>query len=511
MMRVFSRVFLTIATVSLLIRSGVAGESGGTASAQKADSPNAAVKITLYPAAAPVPALKYQLLPPFLERRPGNAALHYLKTPCEGESLFGDGEFWDTACKWAEMPLPELRKARDADQRTQEKRFLWLGNGNPGWMLGEIERGARRESCDWDIPIREHEFFSILLPEVQSMRALARMLVVRARLQVADGKFDQAVRTFQTGYSFGRHVGQPVDCLVQCLVGATIVGMTSAQVETFIQQLDAPNLYWALATLPRPMVDFRHAFEVERNAIYLSYPELRDLDKKTLSPEEWRQLLEKTVDHVVEFFPRNDESSPQHSASPEAMRLKISRAVTDGYPRAKQFLIAHGRPASEVAAMPAAQVVLLYTMQTYDELSDQMFRWTFLPYPTASKGLHQAETRYHEVAVSREIIPVFQAFMWAVPSAKTAEALCDRQIAILSILEAIRIYGASHDGRLPEKLSDITEVPIPNDPMRGEPFSYRREGDKAILESLGSPLSLPGSTVLRYQIEMKRKENKPPK
>ena len=85
---------------------------------------------------------------------------------------------------------------------------------------------------------------------------------------------------------------------------------------------------------------------------------------------------------------------------------------------------------------------------------------------------------------------------------KRAATRIDRNIAALEILEAIRLYGASRDGRLPENLSDITEVYIPSDPLRGEPFLYHREGNSAILES-----PVPGAELgvsLRYQIEFKR-------
>ena len=60
-------------------------------------------------------------------------------------------------------------------------------------------------------------------------------------------------------------------------------------------------------------------------------------------------------------------------------------------------------------------------------------------------------------------------------------------MATLQCIEAIRLYMASHDGRLPGSLDEITEVPIPLNPMTGKPFPYRLEGDKAILDSFAPP------------------------
>jgi hypothetical protein len=53
---------------------------------------------------------------------------------------------------------------------------------------------------------------------------------------------------------------------------------------------------------------------------------------------------------------------------------------------------------------------------------------------------------------------------------------------VLRLLEALRIYGANHHGELPHQLADVTEVPVPDDPITGAAFGYRREGEKAFLE-----------------------------
>ena len=151
-------------------------------------------QVVLHPAAEAHPALKYQLLPPLLDRRPGNAAVHYLKVPHEQTQLFSDQKFWDMIDKWTEMPLAELRK-----EAAQEKKYPYLTGE---WSIVEmLDRGARCDTCDWEIPIRDHEFYSILLPEVQGSRSSGRILAVRARLQIAAGKYADAIHTLQTGFA----------------------------------------------------------------------------------------------------------------------------------------------------------------------------------------------------------------------------------------------------------------------------------------------------------------------
>src|SRR5260370_38893085 len=74
-----------------------------------AQAPDAPTRLTLRPAAAPTPALKYVLLPELADMRPGNAALHYQRA----QSF----EWWTNIRRqphyfeigdWLDRPLKEL-------------------------------------------------------------------------------------------------------------------------------------------------------------------------------------------------------------------------------------------------------------------------------------------------------------------------------------------------------------------------------------------------------------------
>jgi len=70
---------------------------------------------------------------------------------------------------------------------------------------------------------------------------------------------------------------------------------------------------------------------------------------------------------------------------------------------------------------------------------------------------------------------------------------------------ALRLYAFKH-GRLPDSLKDITEVPIPEDPVRSEPFTYQAHDTvTAVLEVLGHPGPWGGRAKgARYEIELKK-------
>ncbi len=78
----------------------------------------------------------------------------------------------------------------------------------------------------------------------------------------------------------------------------------------------------------------------------------------------------------------------------------------------------------------------------------------------------------------------------------------DRHIAALQCIEALRLYAGSHNGKFPEKLSNITDIKIPEDPVTNKPFSYSRNGSEAVLvleETEGSE----GRDAIRYEIKLK--------
>ncbi|HEY4722203.1 MAG TPA: hypothetical protein VII92_10175, partial [Anaerolineae bacterium] len=245
---------MTRTCASVVLMTLLASMFGLNGPLQSAE-PEQPVKITLHPAAQPTPALKYRLLPGRMDQIPGNAAVYYGKVTAEEMPFFSNRELRDNIIRWRETPLAELRR---------DKVHL----PSDGHIEDELRRAARCRYCDWQLPIGDVPYYEILLPELQQMREFGRILATRARLQMADGEFDNAVKTFETGYAVGRHAAAG-ETLVNGLVGIAICGIMSQQVSEFIQQPNAPNLYWALTMLPSPLIDTRDAIEVEAMSVEL--------------------------------------------------------------------------------------------------------------------------------------------------------------------------------------------------------------------------------------------------
>ena len=217
------------------------------------------LKLTIYPSAAAWPSLKYQLLPEFNTRIRGNAAVYYGKVTAESFGFFGNRELLDKIDDWREAPLEALQN--------DEAAITWSG------VLTKLATAAHCESCDWQLPVHEEDYYQILLPEVQQTRQFARILATTARIHIARGEFDDALRTLQSGFALVRNVAEG-ETIINGLVSIAINGMLYEQLTTFVQQPNAPNLYWALTMLPRPIVSLRKGVEAEIYAFGSSFPEV---------------------------------------------------------------------------------------------------------------------------------------------------------------------------------------------------------------------------------------------
>jgi hypothetical protein len=450
------------------------------------------VSLTIHPAAAPKPALKYHLLPTFLESTPGDAVPLYMKALVRHMEIWKDmqNEALDRFNKnespsgfthfeeWLETPLDKLPR----------ERVRKLADAFGGSVRSQLELAVRREHCNWDVPLRQGHVFEILLPEVQEFRNMARIVALRARLQIAERKFDEAITSLQTGYGMARHVAkQPF--LVSGLNGLAIANMMNDQVLALCQQAGSPNLYWSLTELPSPLIDPQTSIEAEYDGLYLQWPELQTLRHTQYVPEQWDHVLRKVVSELVGYeddFARSRASDKQRA---KEIAKTLSHALAEA-PRAKAALLAAGYSQTELDSMPPAQVVLLYSLDIYDAIRDEFFQWWHLPYPQAAEGMSRTE-RELPALMKREIVPFARTLLPHVSIAMSAFARTERQLAAVRCIEALRIYAAAHNGQLPPTLDAIKQVPIPLNPMTGKPFPYHLEGKTAVLDADGGLTSTP--------------------
>lgn len=310
------------------------------------------VELTLHPAKAAQPAKKYPLLVS-AEGQSDTDALLYVKAV---QSLPKNVKT-DQIRQWLKTPLDKLPR-KQAEMTLQQLK--------PSLQL--VEQAARYRKCQWPDEYKHKD------KNINSYRKLAYVLALQAHLQIAEGQYDRAIGTIQTGLTMGNHIGQG-PTLIQGMVGVAISAVMLNRVEDLIQVPDAPNLYRALRSLPKPFIDLNKQIEFEiANLKKYKNPLLRKQFEKQLKPAHDR------------------------------IRFLMNRL--------------------------------------------------------------------------------------------------DRHVAALQCVEALRLYAGSHDGKFPNKLSEITQVTIPSDPISEKSFIYRRTGSEAVLE--GPPVEgIKSEDMISYKITLK--------
>jgi hypothetical protein len=191
--------------------------------------------LSLVPAAEPVPAMSYRLLPRYLDQKTGNAALLYNSAA----ALCPDKEPEDVSGKiaeWRDLPVDQLPREE------VEKALASFSNS-----FHYIALAARRTDCQWEMPLEDG--YSMQLPHLAPFRRITFAMQLKIRLMIADGQTDQALEMLQQGMYMGRSIAQG-PTVIQDLVGTAITAVLLKEVEGLMQMSDSPNMYWALTTLP---------------------------------------------------------------------------------------------------------------------------------------------------------------------------------------------------------------------------------------------------------------------
>ncbi len=442
--------------------TAVAGDNRKAAERPDPNEPTV-IRLTVRPADEPRPALKYQLLPDVFEQTEGNAATLY---HIAGDHAPRDltEELYEKINAWIKTPLKELPR----DEIRQMLNHYRIA-------LRQIELAARRERCDWDLPIRT-EGYNVMIPSFSKYRGLAKVLAVKARLEIAEGKYDQAVRSLSTGYAMSRHMAEG-PLLIGDIVGIAIASIMSEQVQELIQSKGSPNMYWALTRLPRPVISLRKAMDYESSLLYMAYPQLRGLAGKQLSPEQWQAMTDDFA--KIRAMIHGEPSGTSGKLFMTAWAIKL-------YPEAKQYLISKGRTREQVESMPVQQVIAIHCLGQYDYWRDELLKWYSLPYWQAREGMQKASAAFRKWEKANRGNP-FAALLGAFSKAFFYQARQDRRIAALRCIEAVRMFAARNDGRLPKRLDELTDTPAPIDPVTGKDFGYKVEGNTFTLDAPAPP------------------------
>lgn len=457
-------------------------------------SPAATAMEEIHPvesAGEPVPALKYRLYPAKWELKSGSALMHYnravislLQLPVdERRKLQSEEWMWGTG-KALKPTAEELGKA------VQSLDFIFA----------ELHELALSEDFVWDHRLRHMNGLDIYmyhLHDVQEVRSFARLLQLRIRYQLLQADFDGALSSVADGIRLAEFVGQG-ETLIHKLVGIAIQAMMRKSMMKAIETPGCPNLYWALATIPRPLNGVSESVSWELNNIPRVLPALAEAETANWSNEQAADKWKGMVNDLVTLS--NDNSSM-------VARTAIAIVGVTQADQAKQHLLDQGFSKERVETMPGLQAVLAMTAWELRMIGHDLEKAHLLP---SIKGRRLAakeqeifdsfgntnRTSSLTAIISRLLFP-------AVRNAAEAEVRIEMSYHRLMTLEAIRMH-VDATGRLPKRLEDLKDVPAFPDPYTGQPFGYSTsrspEGTVMTLQAAG-PENYPPLQVLKVQFE----------
>lgn len=409
-------------------------------------------------AAEAVPALRYRFWPDPDDLRASRGETHFYRAimfyrEIDKEARFqAEGEFlvdFDNA-----DPAEVKKYLEQAETTILELRELSLCE-DQSWDLGV----RKRKGLDW---------YSFLLPDVQESRSLARLLHLQAKQQVAEENFEGFVDTLQIGFRLAGFVGQG-EVMVQQLVGLAIQGIFLGLVEEAITHPECPNLYWALASIPRPLCDLRRSTQFEASSLLRAFPFLELAQNGHLTDEQWRQKILSEVKELQEI------SGPSPLAVAAMGLLVGSQAQADF---ARKRLLDAGYSATDLEHRGRIELIALDTHLELKTIQDNMIKGGLLPPDRRGTTLQRSIDGLRDQSRASNggqpsIATVLAGLLLpATEAALQAETRNQFNLSRLLTIEAIRDQLAQQPGQFPASLESLTRLPAFDDPFTGNPLQY---------------------------------------
>ena len=417
------------------------------------------LSITATPAAKPL--LKFELLPAARDRATGNAAIGYLRAiilrpewprdPKKGQ------EQNDLLDQWGALPVEQLPTAK-------MEAFLTAYRD----LLAEVDDSARRTNCDWHTEKLKAEDVSRLLPSIQGNRESIRIVSLRCRMELGEKKYADALRSLQTGFQMGKHVGEG-STLIEFLVGQAMASVMIGRVEDWIGRADSPNLYWSFTTLPKPFINPRLALDGEVRFQDSSLPAIKEMERGPVSDDVATNTLTNWCKNL------GGSGAELGGLGNLASNVGVATMAAVQAPGARKDLIARGIAKKDVDAMPPAQAVLLRSIYRHRDVWDDQVKCFSLPAHRAFVEMERIERMAKKAKAEAKDDALFAVMTLLYPAVQKvhfAHARFERRIALIRTLEAIRLQIAADGGRVPKSLDDVTVVAVPADPFLDRPFEY---------------------------------------
>ncbi|MBI9018270.1 MAG: hypothetical protein JEZ07_13525 [Phycisphaerae bacterium] len=400
------------------------------------------IEMSVKGANEPSPALKYSLMFEYSKRHVGNAALGYLMT---------DGLGYD------EEPddMPES--------------YFFDSEDDSNWWYGQLKEAAMCDNCDWSLPIRE-KGHNTTLPHLMKIRKFGKQLVIKADMEISKGEINQAIETITVGLALAKHTAS--DCgSMGNYTGIRIAHLMFDQLERLMSLENCPNLYWAIAGIDNNMFNLVNVADIDRNIIAYSFPAFKQLQAGELNEMQAMELANDVNELLNMVVPLGGERVIKDTS-----KMAMMMRMTTAHDYAKKFLLASGYTKDYVDNLPLVNAVMLFYYEEYQQVEDDMKKWYRLPFVQAyGRIIEESDKLAKHCQESKVKNPLLMTLGLSHREYEVNNRI-RRRYKALQVIEAIRDYLAT-EGCLPEKLTQIKNLPTSDDPATEKPFVYKKISD----------------------------------
>ena len=340
-----------------------------------------------------------------------------------------------------------------------------------------MEIASLKDRCDWNSPFHEMGI-KTLLPQLNHMRELANLERIKVIHLIDSNKIDEAVAGIRIEYAMARHTGSDGP-LVSNLVGVGISAVGNELVADLMARPDCPNLYWPLMNLDHPGGTVREGLENERRWLIAEIPVLAKGKAGGITADDWDTYFQQTANLMA--FNRPAGQRVDTPLDRLAMGMAATPAASEYYAQTRHL------SADAVAKVDSRLVLATYFIEQYQIVADEMTKVLGLPLPEAIERCAKMQEHLKELGVHIDGTGVAATMIPSLSRTPITFGRSQRSIAALATIEALRAYAAGHDGKLPVKLEDVTETPVPVNPMTGKMFDYRMEDAAATVSDTTTP------------------------
>lgn len=320
-----------------------------------------------------------------------------------------------------------------------------------------LDAAAMSDHCRW--PATND------LADIMAFRQVVRLNLLRVRRDLARNDFDAAARAIRSQVRLAKFWGERTS-LLHYLVGVAFQSQAWGDAVLFAGRPGSPNLYWALMSLPRPLIDIRPGLDGDAATLDADLPATSALERGPVTTVEATRAAAKLYAAAAKW---TVDGPPPELPTGAALTERIAKVA----PAARAYLVEQGRKAADIEKLPAAQAVVLAVAHAQRAYREEQYTAFLRPFPQVRPELDRIDRRSarFRTALADPLLADLIAHTKSYGKVYNAGARIGRQVAQLAAVEAVRLHAA-RDGRPPARLADVTAVPVPIDPYTGQPFAY---------------------------------------